>query len=181
MNNTSDSTIEESQPIEMATCYLSSNDNIDNFTINLFGDCNDNDIENKYEQLQDFLGKNPEFKKVDYIGVETGYTDRVITSTKRLKIIDPDVVITDYCWNKDLKPYVKNGCSSMLITVNGIRKFGGVCYFKASSPLEIFGHVGSMNEANYCGFLSVDTLYSLKWYKHEGKIIMIGKVDCESG
>lgn len=132
-------------------------------------------------RLSEFLTSHPENEHVDIIGVATGYTDRVLQSKKKRDIINADVIFPDgFITHRRINPFIKN--DYIYKTVNDLNIYCyGMCCFKSINAMEIFDHINDMTEADYCGMLIPETLISVKFYKHNGKTIMIGDMDTESG
>jgi hypothetical protein len=136
------------------------------------------DDDNVYDQVDDYLRKNDELQKIDCIAIYTGYTDRIISSKKRLKNIMPAVIFTDKFWNKDLHPKVFD--QSIYEMVKPVISDGAVA-FKANEVMKVFEYIDILNNADYCEFCNSNNLYRLEWYKNNDKVILVAHVDTESG
>lgn len=132
------------------------------------------------EQLAKFLAANPKLANVECICVNTGYTHRIIENEELLDDIVPAVVFTDKCWNADLKPYINDQVlHDLVINIKGIDD--GTCVFDSKDADNVFSCIDDLHNAEYCGFCNTDNLYHAEWYEIDGKIVMVAKVDCESG
>jgi hypothetical protein len=130
------------------------------------------------EQLRQFLRLNPELLYVDIIGVHTGYTNRVLRSARLKNMIDADVIFPEGISKRKMQPYVKD--QEVFESVRYMCT-EGICYFKTENSNDIFSRINHMNDSDYCGMLIPESLMSVKWYTHNGKKILLGEMDCESG
>ena len=136
------------------------------------------------EEFEELLESNPHLIDIDYIAVDTGYTDRIYNSdapASLLALLDPAVVYTDKHWAPELEAYVKD--DEAFTVMNQL--FGSdayrMCVFNEMDARATLDKVELLGAAGYCGFCILSSIMSIEWYKINNKVVVVCSVDCESG
>lgn len=122
--------------------------------------------------FQKFLKKHPKFQTVDYIGIQTFHTDRILSSSDWLEKVNADVIFGDKLENGEYitHPYFKN--KENMEAVQPVCNHG-IVYFKSSNPMDILSHLHSLEKIGYLSF-SYFAMKYIRWYKQDNVRIMIG-------
>ena len=139
------------------------------------------------EQLTKFLSnsKTSNLKKLYCVGINTGYTHRLIKELAVGKCAKPlpSVVFTDSSWKPDLGVLIND--EEMYSVVKRLKKedVDGCVFYKTSgrSVENALGYISILDEIEYCNQCVEENVHEVTWYETDGKIIAIVIVDTESG
>jgi len=140
---------------------------------------------NAYKKnLEDFLRFHPVLNKVSYIGVCTGYTDRIMRKQNAVEKLRPSmsVIYGDrFTEPSDVLVIVDPNVYNLTKDIDQCRNMGTVI-FEDSDPMHVFDYVTRLGDIKYCAFCQVSCIMSMNWYElSNGTTIMVCEVDTESG
>ena len=134
--------------------------------------------------LADFLSAHPDMATISYIGVCTGYTDRILRKENAMKKLLPSVRVIygdKYTMPSNVLYKPDSDVYNLINDISHYHKIGSVI-FADSEPMKVFEYVNDLSAINYCAFCKISCIYSMAWYKlPNGTTIMMCDVDTESG
>jgi hypothetical protein len=145
----------------------------------------DGDVDEAFEvtygkKLSDFLNENTQLSNISYIGINTRYTERIMTYEKLDKL--KAILINGSLMNKWYSVKAISNNPDATSELRKGRDFRGTVFFEETDPHAAFDYIDRLGVQNYCAFCEISCINEIKWYRSpDGKMIMVCEMDTESG